>query len=163
MKKTLDQEVKSRFESWSTHVMRDPVSHRPIGMVALGRTLEGIQCRGVTICSATEKFNEFKGRAKAIGRMIKVAKRGASFALRPTWQPLAILPIKRTADVNAYLGMFDEKTGRQLHPPRKDRGFTRAFSVARFLQRVYPYRYKAYYGTRFNKMELKALATYKPH
>ena len=148
MKETAFQTADKLFQKWTVFPVRDPVSHRTLGHIAVGKTVgSGNYCRGIAIRSSTQPFDAKEGEAKAVGRMVKSIFRSSCE------------PIVRTPEVKTYRDIFRMGTRFPLHvaSPRKGVKAVRGFTLARFLSRVYPFRYKAYYGTKLLPMERKAL------
>lgn len=142
MKETAFQTADKLFQKWTVFPVRDPVSHRTLGHIAVGKTVSSnVYCRGIAICSSTQPFDAKEGEARAVGRMVKAV-------FRQNCEPIV-----RTDEVKAYRETLD------LHArtPTKGVHAVRGFTLARFLTRVYPFQYKAYFGTKLLPMERKAL------
>lgn len=145
----LMETVNKQFKSFATMKVIDPIGHRPIGVIAVGKTVDGVACRGVAICSSSQTFNQAEGETKALGRMVAAATR------RKTCHPVVI-----SDEVKAYRQLFNmAKTmpSVRLRTPTKFNGHVRGYSIARFQQRGYPFRFKSYFNARLTEEERKAL------
>jgi len=149
MKETAFQTADKLFQKWTVFPVRDPVSHRTLGHIAVGKLASGNgYCRGISICSSTQPYDAKEGEAKAVGRLVKSV-------FRKTCEPIV-----RTAEVTGYKWHFldrDRHRDYRLRTPTKGVHAVRGFTLARFLTRVYPFQYKAYYGTKLLPMERKSL------
>jgi hypothetical protein len=148
MKETAFQTADKMFVKWTVFPVRDPVSHRTLGHIAVGQFGAATFCRGVSICSSTQPYDAKEGEARAVGRLVKAL-------FRKTCEPIV-----RTPEVQGYrnqLKDIESVPTSFVRTPTKGVHAIRGFTLARFLTRVYPFRYKAYYGTKLLPMERKAL------
>ena len=149
----LMEKVKQHFRVFTTKKVMDPIGRRPIGIVAIGKTKDGVACRGVAICSATQTFDQAEGEVKALGRMIAAAEK------KETRHPIVM-----SEEVKAYRKLMGEadSVGLRLRTPILNHGFVRGYSIARFqLRSGCPFRFKSYYNARLTEAERKALKSAK--